>query len=266
MSTSLRQVQALLEFTPTDLEANRRGRLSKAQIERLELNATREMRALLVIPGVLLLWLAVAFDFKIAFPVIAVVALIILGFVGLHKDYLKGLKSRQVRKVSGQVSKKISGDFGIIQYVIHVGDERLPISQSLYDQLSEGKFDIYMLGGDILSLEPQRRTSTPTSKAKSTPKPKPKTATTPRSTQSASAPKRSTATPTKTTKATKTSASQRSKPQSKSTSAAKPTAKRQGPAVKKAKPTGATKTRQMPLTRTRSTASTTKTTRPSPNR
>lgn len=253
MSTSLRQIQALLEFTSADLEANRRGRLSKAQIERLELTATREMQALLVIPAVVVLWIAVAFDFTLAFPVIAVLVLIIMGFVGLHKDYLKGLKSRHVRKVSGQVSKKISGDFGIIQYVIHVGDERLPISQPLYDQLSEGKFDIYMLGGDILSLEPQRRPTAPTSKAK----PQAKTA----------APRAKTATSQKpTTKtAAKSTTIQRSTSKA-STTANKSSAKGQAPAVKQAKPTGKAQSRQMPLTRTRSTASTTKTTKPSPNR
>lgn len=257
MSTSLRQIQALLEFTSADLEANRRGRLSKAQIERLELTATREMQALLVIPAVVVLWIAVAFDFTLAFPVIAVLVLIIMGFVGLHKDYLKGLKSRHVRKVSGQVSKKISGDFGIIQYVIHVGDERLPISQPLYDQLSEGKFDIYMLGGDILSLEPQRRPSAPTSKAKPAAKPQTKTA----------APRAKPATSQKpTTKtAAKSTTTQRSTSKA-STTANKSSAKGQAPAVKQAKPTGKAQSRQMPLTRTRSTASTTKTTKPSPNR
>lgn len=258
MSTSLRQIQALLEFTSADLEANRRGRLSKAQIERLELTATREMQALLVIPAVVVLWIAVAFDFTLAFPVIAVLVLIIIGFVGLHKDYLKGLKSRHVRKVSGQVSKKLSGDFGIIQYVIHVGDERLPISQPLYDQLSEGKFDIYMLGGDILSLEPQRRTTAPASKAKPAAKPQAKTATVSRA-KPATAKKPTTKT------AAKSTTTQRSTSKA-STTASKSSTKRQAPAVKQAKPTGKAQSREMPLTRTRSTASTTKTTKPSPNR
>ncbi len=163
MATSLRQLQALLDFTDTDLNANRRGRLSKSQVKVLESSANQELIALLFIPTLVLIWILLSVRLTVSLPVLLVVGLLMAGLVALHQNHLETLKSKSIYKLSGYLSKSpVGGKYGYLHYVISIDGQQLPVERDLYEQLSEGKFILYMLpdSNEILCMEPLRNRST----------------------------------------------------------------------------------------------------------
>lgn len=212
MATSLKQLQAIIGFTDTDLNANRRGKLSKTQIETLRARAAQELKVLLFIPSLVCFWILISVRITIAFPVLLFLSAMIAGIIGLHRLHMDALKDKKVRKLSGYLNKNPDRDYQLVQCVISIGDEMLPVDRDLYDQLPEGKFTLYLLdeSNEILCMEPFRQVQ----------KAKPKTATTSRSKK----------------KSTTSTARQR-------------TTRSQPKKEKQAKPKGTA--RNMPLTRTR---------------
>ncbi len=156
MATSLKQLQAMLSFTDTDLNANRRGKLSKAQIERLHARASQELKVLLFIPSLVCFWILISFKLTLALPVLIFLGGLIAGIISLHRLHLDALKDKKVRKLSGYLNKNPDRDYQLVQCVISIGDELLPVEHDLYEQLPEGKFTLYMLEGsnEILCMEP----------------------------------------------------------------------------------------------------------------
>jgi hypothetical protein len=202
MSTSLRKLQALLAFTDADLNANRRGRLSKAQIEDLKATSTNELKAVLIIPIVIVLWMVMFVDLKVALPAIIIIGLIGSGIVALHRDHLKAYRDRKVRKLKGQLRKNPdSSDYGFAQYIVSIDNEQLPVDRHLFEALPEGKFAVYLLEQEqqILCMEPLRSSSA--SKSTSTTR-KPTTRSTTKKTSTAK--RRTTASTKKSTSTTKT--------------------------------------------------------------
>jgi hypothetical protein len=170
MAASLRKLQTLLEFTDTDLNANRRGRLSKAQIEDLKATSTNELKAVLIIPIVIVLWMVMFVDLKVALPAIIIIGLIGTGIVALHRDHLKTYRDRKVRKLKGQLRKNPdSSEYGLAQYIVSIDNEQLPVDRHLFEALPEGKFTVYLLEKEqqILCMEPLR-SSTASTKSTST--------------------------------------------------------------------------------------------------
>ena len=226
MSASLKHLQTLLDFTDTDLNANRRGRLSKAQVELFQTQSTQELKILLLIPLIITTWILVSINFTVALPVLFVVLCLGGGMVALHRDHLKTIKDQHVRKLSGHLDKNpTGGKYSWAQYIVQIDDTELPIERYLYEEIPEGKYTIYLLDDKILCIEPYRRSTSTTKKSRS------------------STTKKRTTTTRKTTKAKTTSRTKAKKTSSTST--------------KRAKPKGSVKSRS--LTRTRTTTPKTKT-------
>lgn len=218
MSASLRKLQALLEFTDTDLNANRRGRLSKAQIEDLKATSTHELKALLVIPTLIVLLMMMYVSFMIALPAIIILGLIVTGLVALHRDHLKTYKDRKVLKLAGHLRKNPEkSQYGLAQYIVSIDDEQLPIDRHLFEALPEGKFTVYLLEKEqqILCMEPLRSSSSKSSSStrKSTQGSKTKKTTT----KSSTAKRRSSQPTKKTTSSANAKSRPKSKPKSTST-------------------------------------------------
>ena len=228
MSASLKHLQTLLEFTDTDLNANRRGRLSKAQVELFQTQSTQELKILLLIPTIITTWILVSISFKVALPVLFIVLCLGGGMVALHRDHLKTIKDQQVRKLSGHLDKNpTGGKYSWAQYIVQIDDIELPIERHLYEEIPEGKYNIYLLDDKILCIEPYRRSTSTAKKSRS------------------STAKKRTTTTRKTTKSAKTTSQTKAKKKTTSTS------------TQRAKPKGGAKSR--PLTRSRSTTQKTKT-------
>jgi hypothetical protein len=151
--SSLDDVQAFLGCTDADLKANRRGQLSREQLERLQMKAITEIRAILFIPALLTLSIFFLMDIGTAFSVMLVLLALMVGIYALHRGRIKTYEQRQVRQVSGNLHK-IAG-----RYAVQVGDEYLPVPPPLYDGLDEGNYSLYLLEGTntILGVEPFKK-------------------------------------------------------------------------------------------------------------
>lgn len=235
--SSQRYLQTLLNFNDTDLNANRRGNLSKAQIEALQAQASHELKLLMVLPILVIAWIVLSLEFSLALPSVFIIGCLIAGIVGLHREQLKTYKDKPIREISGNLRKTPPpGKLSRSQYTIHIGDEHLAVDPHLYEQLPEGKFTLYMLQDKILSVESgaSRSPSSPKTSAKPAKKAAPA-----RSVTSAK-------TSTKKPVATKTA-----KPRNASTTKKSATPKPSNAKPKLAKATGASKKKTIPLTRTR---------------
>lgn len=244
MPTSLRELQSILDFEESDLVANRKGKLSKAQVEWLHAKARQELQMLLAIPVLVVAWLMMTIPFVLAFPTVLLIGVMMAGFIALHKHHIKSIVDHPVQKLSGQLRKHLDGPRpSISSYVITINNQPLPVDRYFFEQISEGKFTIYLYDKHILCMEPLKIPSTTStaSKPKTATKPKAKTAA---SRTSTSAKKSTTA------KASTTKSGGTTKP--KAAPAKKPTAAKAvaaPKAEKRAKATG--KAPQQSLQRTR---------------
>lgn len=170
MATSQRKLQTLFGFTETDLNANRKGRLSAAQVRELEHQAVYELKMLLGIPMVLAGGALLTLDLIVSMPVLLVMLAIGGGLVALHREHVKTLHDKRVQKLAGQLTKHPLTN-GNIQYIVSIAGQRLPVERDVYEELSEGYFAAYLLedAHHILSIEPIAKTSvkSTTPKAKS---------------------------------------------------------------------------------------------------
>ncbi len=245
MPTSLRELQSILEFDEADLVANRKGKLSKGQIEWFHAKAQQELRMLLAIPVLVVAWLMLTIPFVLAFPTVLLVGAMMAGFIALHKLHIKSISNHSVRKLSGQLRKNLDTPrIGMGAYVITVNNQPLPVDRYFFEQISEGKFTIYLYNDQILCMEPLRTASVATTAKGATAKSaKSSTKTLARTTTAKPKPKTTSAKPSKPT----TSATSKTKSaSSQTTSAKKPSAPK---AEKPAKPTG--KAPKQSLQRTR---------------
>ncbi len=249
MATSQRKLQTLFGFTDTDLNANRKGRLSAAQVKELQRQSVYELKTLLGIPVILASGALLMLDLTIALPVLLVMLAIVGGLVALHREHLKTIRDKEVQKLAGQLIRHPLTN-GSIQYVISVAGRHLPVERGMYEELTDGYFAVYLLEDShhILSIEPIAKTSVKTPDKSPT-----KLATKlPTKTPVKSTPKvKSAPTAVKTTaaKSTKTTAAKSAKPVAKTpvkaaaNKSVKATASqaRAMPAIKPAKPKGVVK-------------------------
>ena len=241
MATSLRELQRVFEFDDRDLRANQKGKLSPAQLDDFQLQAKRQLMAMLVVPALVVMWIMMSLDFWVALPGVFLISLLCTGIAALHREQRRAIANKPIEKISGKLQKTVfNHQFGAAQCVIAVGDEQLPIDRDLFDQLTEGKFHIYMFNSQILSMEPMRGKS---SNAK-------KTATT-KSSRTATTKKRATTTTKRTATASKSSTKQskRRKPTPRNQSSLRKTSSSKD---KMAKATG--KVQAKPLVRERKTS------------
>ena len=249
MATSQRKLQTLFGFTDTDLNANRKGRLSAAQVKELQCQSVYELKTLLGIPVILASGALLMLDLTIALPVLLVMLAIVGGLVALHREHLKTIRDKEVQKLAGQLIRHPLTN-GSIQYVISVAGRHLPVERGMYEELTDGYFAVYLLEDShhILSIEPIAKTNVKTPDKSPT-----KLATKlPTKTPVKSTPKvKSAPTVVKTTaaKSTKTTATKSAEPVTKApvkvaaTKSVKATASqsRATPAIKPAKPKGVVK-------------------------
>jgi hypothetical protein len=162
MTTSQRKLQALLGFTETDLNANRRGRLSAAQVQALRQSTVNELKALLAIPFILALGVLLFLDLTLAIPALMVLGALAAGLYELHREHLKTFKDKKVRKLSGYLSKNPLNT-SVPYYMISIGGEQLPVDRRLYEHLPEGQFAVYILrdARQILCMEPLGKANAP---------------------------------------------------------------------------------------------------------
>ncbi len=160
MATSQRKLQTLFGFTETDLNANRKGRLSAAQIKELQQQSVYELKTLLGIPVILTSGALLMLDLKIALPVLLVMLAIVGGLMALHREHLKTIRDKQVHKLAGPLIKHPLTN-GSIQYIISVAGRHLPVERGMYEELSDGYFAVYLLedSHQILSIEPIAKTT-----------------------------------------------------------------------------------------------------------
>lgn len=160
MATSQRKLQTLFGFTETDLNANRKGRLSAAQVKELQRQSVYELKTLLGIPVILASGALLMLDLTIALPVLLVMLAIAGGLVALHREHLKTIRDKQVHKLAGPLIKHPLAN-GSIQYIISVAGRHLPVERGMYEELSDGYFAVYLLedSHQILSIEPIAKTT-----------------------------------------------------------------------------------------------------------
>lgn len=245
--SSQRYLQTLLDFTDTDLNANRRGHLSKAQVDMLQGRATQELKLLLVIPALVATWIFLSVDLKLSLPAIFIIGCLVAGAISLHRDHLKTYKTKPIRSLSGTLSKKpIPGQLNRSQFMIHLGGEHLAVERHLFERLPEGKFTLYLYGDQILSMEPSRSSGNPVAKT---------------------APARPAAKSVKKSASTRPATAKKAPSKAVKTASRKPVAKKRAarsapskvvaaPKMKLAKATGNSKNKVLPLTRTRDSVST----------
>ncbi len=163
MATSQRKLQTLFSFTDTDLNANRKGRLSAAQVKELQRQSVYELKTLLGIPVILASGALLMLDLTIALPVLLVMLAIVGGLVALHREHLKTIRDKEVQKLAGQLIRHPLTN-GSIQYIISVAGRHLPVERGMYEELSDGYFAVYLLEDShhILSIEPIAKTSVKT--------------------------------------------------------------------------------------------------------
>ncbi len=160
MATSQRKLQTLFGFTETDLNANRKGQLSAAQVRELQQQSVYELKTLLGIPVILASGALLMLDLTIALPVLLVMLAIVGGLVALHREHLKTIRDKQVHKLAGPLIKHPLAN-GSIQYIISVAGRHLPVERGMYEELSDGYFAVYLLedSHQILSIEPIAKTT-----------------------------------------------------------------------------------------------------------
>lgn len=170
MATSLRDLKAIFDFDDSDLRANRQGKLSKRQVLDLKIQAEQQLKSMLIVPTLVVMWIMISLQFWVALPGTLLILLLCLGVIALHREQRKTLHHASIIMLSGKLQKHVANHrYGAAQCVISVGGTQLPVERQLYDQLTEGKFTIYMLNDQIMSMEPYRTKKTSKTPAKTSP-------------------------------------------------------------------------------------------------
>lgn len=172
MSASLKHLQTLINFSDSDLSANRQGRLSRTQIEALIKEAEQDFRAVLIIPFLLAVGIFTMLNFWLSLPAIFVLGAMMVGIYGFHQQYLERIKDRKVRKISGQLSK-VPRSSSITHFAISLDGESFPVDREFYYQIPEGAYTVYLLdeGHQILGIEPGTKRASSTRKTTSASRP-----------------------------------------------------------------------------------------------
>lgn len=150
MDKSLHKLQRMIGFTDTDLKSNRRGQLSKAQLNMLRMEANEDLKWLLIVPVAVALAIIALLEFTVALPVLLILFAICFGTAGVHFARLHHLKERKVRKITGALKKHPKRN----RILIH--KEELYIPYIPVAKLPEGTFTAYVLEGSdrVLAMEP----------------------------------------------------------------------------------------------------------------
>lgn len=173
MSTTLKNIQNMLDFSDTDLNANRRGKLSAAQVEYLRRQAEHELWAVLILPFLVIIGILAMVNFWLSLPAMMVMGAIMAGIYGFHRQQVESIKHHKVVKVSGDLTR-IPRINSITHYAISIDGESFPVDREFYYQVPEGYYTVYLLedGRQILGLEPgkprSRRTKSSAANKKST--------------------------------------------------------------------------------------------------
>ncbi|MCI0714239.1 MAG: hypothetical protein L0154_29055 [Chloroflexi bacterium] len=170
MATTLKHLQALLDFTDADLAANRRGKLSHDQIDYLKRKASHERNAVLLIPSALLIGMLTLTDFWLALPAILISLLILATLIGFYEQHLLEIKDQRVLSLSGRLNK-VSHTHTVTHFAIEVNGERFVVDRDFYYQIVEGEYTLYLLEEtrEILGVEPGKARSTSTTKKAASP-------------------------------------------------------------------------------------------------
>ena len=167
MTKTLGSLTEILNFSADDLEANRAGRMSEAQQQRL----TRGWRRTLwiVIGLVIVFGLAATTILFVAqrnnSPVLNVIGVLLTvinaGIVGLGaQSYLRtssDLKGGRVTTISGSVSHTIRVSGRVATYILKVGDQSIVVSRLVFFAVEDGKaYHFYRAPSSktLLSAEP----------------------------------------------------------------------------------------------------------------
>lgn len=138
MATSLKNLQQILEFDDADLKANQCGKLSKKQVESLQIQAHQELKAMLIIPALVVIWILLSLELLLALPAVLLISALIAGLVVLHKEQAKRIRDEKVEKLSGMLKKQPSqARFMAPQCLITIADHELAIEPEIYEQLTE---------------------------------------------------------------------------------------------------------------------------------
>ena len=177
MSTSLDHLQDLFNFTDADLTANRRGKLSREQLELLQQRARHDINIVLIIPFMIIIGLLSLQNFWLALPAIIVISLIMIGLYAFHQLQLETLADERVVKISGTVTR-IPRPNTITHFAVQVANEVFVVDRDIYYQVAEGEYTLYVLENNrlILGIEPiAKKKSTHQTSQRSTSKPSSRT-------------------------------------------------------------------------------------------
>jgi len=167
MTKTLGSLTEILNFSAEDLDANRAGRLSEAQTQRLTRNWRRTLW--IVIGLVILLGLAATTILFVAqrngssvLSIIGVLVTVInAAIVGLGaQSYLRtsnDLKGGRVSEISGVVSHTIRVSGRVATYILKVGDQNVVVSRMVFFAVEDGKpYRFYRAPSSktLLSAEP----------------------------------------------------------------------------------------------------------------
>ena len=165
MATTLKHLQDLLDFSDTDLAANRRGKLSHDQIDYLKRKTSHERNAVLLIPGAILIGMLTLTDFWLALPAILISLLILAALIGFYEQHLVEIKDQPVLSLPGRLTK-VSHTQTVTHFAVDVDGERFVVDRDFYYQIAEGDYTLYLLEEtrEILGVEPGKARSTSTTK------------------------------------------------------------------------------------------------------
>lgn len=161
MSTSLQHLQNLFNFSDTDLNANRRGNLSKEQLIMLRQKAQHDIKVVLIIPFMIIVGMLSLINFWLALPAIVVLSLIMFGLYGFHQLQLDTLADQKVVKLKGQVTR-IPRPNTITHFAVQVENEVFVVDRDIYYQVPEGEYTLYVLENNrlIMGIEPATKKKT----------------------------------------------------------------------------------------------------------
>ena len=167
MSENVMSLVDALNFSAEDLEANRAGRLSEAQRERLTRSLRRTVRilcSLVLVFGLgatTILFEAQHNDSTVLNLIGILLTVINAGIVGLSvQSYLRtssDVKNGRVATISGVVSHTIRVSGRVATYILKVGDQNVVVSRLVFFAVEDGKaYHFYRapFSKTLLSAEP----------------------------------------------------------------------------------------------------------------
>ncbi len=149
LTKTLGSLTEILNISAEDLDANRAGRLSEAQKQRLTRGWRRTLWiviGLVIVLGLTattILFLAQRNDLPVLNVIGVLMTIINAGVVGLGaQSYLRtnsDLKNGQVATISGLVSHTIRVSGRVATYILKVGDQNLVVSRLVFFAVEDGK-------------------------------------------------------------------------------------------------------------------------------